>query len=319
MALLVTGAAGHVGQWVARRAAAGGQRVIAVHRSRFKPEESESPGGDIAWAQCDLTDVAEVDKLAAKHAIDSCIHLAAVSNEAYARLQPLAAAQTNVGATANLLDAARRLGWRRFVLAGTGSVFQNADAITPIMEDTQPSPAGIYPTTKHCAELLTGMYRSQFGLSAATVRISWVFGPPIATDSLARGPIPAFLRAALAGVARRDRSGADFAASFTYVADAADGLIAAANAKRLSHAVYHLGSGVNFTTGQVAYAVRRAVPGAIIELGSGTEPWTTHTKMRGPLAGDRLRADTGYGVRYSLEAGIAEYADWMRANPGSYR
>ncbi len=292
--------------------------MVATYRGGNKPEDAASPDDDIAWAQCDLTDAAEVDKLAAEHAIDSCIHLAAVSNEAFARPQPLAAVQANIGATANLLDNARRRGWQRFVLVGTGSVFQNADAVTPILEDVQPSPAGIYATTKHCAELLTGMYRSQFGLSAATVRISWVYGPPVATDSLTRGPIPAFLRAALAGVPRRDSGGADFAASFTYVADAADGLIAAANAKRLNHDVYHLGSGVNYTAGQVASAVCRAVPGAVIELGPGTEPWTTHTKMRGPLAGDRLRADTGYDVRYSLEAGIAEYADWLRANAGAY-
>jgi nucleoside-diphosphate-sugar epimerase len=37
-----------------------------------------------------------------------------------------------------------------------------------------------------------------------------------------------------------------------------------------------------------------------------------HARMRGPLAGDRLRQDIGFTVTHSLEAGIRAYADWMR-------
>ena len=65
------------------------------------------------------------------------------------------------------------------------------DPKVPIFEDAPPDPTNVYGTTKHCAELLTRMYRRQFDLEAATVRISWVYGPPLVTDSPARGPIPA--------------------------------------------------------------------------------------------------------------------------------
>jgi nucleoside-diphosphate-sugar epimerase len=99
----------------------------------------------------------------------------------------------------------------------------------------------------------------------------------------------------------------------------AEGLLAVATAPVLRHAIYHLGSGVNFTAGEAAAAVRAAVPGAAIELGAGTEPWTRYTALRGPLAGERLRQDTGYTVSHSLAAGIGAYADWMRANPGLWR
>jgi nucleoside-diphosphate-sugar epimerase len=319
MALLVTGAMGHVGQWTVRRAAATGARVVATYRTDFDRAAADAAGADVTWAACDLADASAVERLTAEHGIDACIHLAAVSNEAFARPAPLKAIEANVSTTAHLLDAARRGGWRRFVLVSTGSVFQDVDATTPIFEDAPASPANIYASTKRCAELLALMYRSQFDLSAAVVRISWIYGPPVATDSPTRGPIPAFLRGALRGIPRRDPGGGDFAASFTYVADAADGLLAAARAPTLRHPVYHLGPGVNFSAGEIAAAVRAAVPGAVIELGPGTEPWTTYTRMRGPLAGDRLRADTGYRIGHSLEAGIAAYAAWMRANPESYR
>ena len=315
MTLLVTGATGHVGGEIVRQAARRGMRVVATYRGELRAEGDSS----VTWVRCDLADAGAVHRLAEEHRIDACIHAAAVSNEAYAKPDPSGAIATNIGATANLLEAARLAAWRRFVLVGTGSVFQLLrDATQPILEDHAPAAANVYSSTKLGAELLTRMYRGEYGLSASTVRISWVYGPPVISDQPTRGPIPSYLLRAMRGEAVRE-GGVDFAASFTYVADAAEGLLAAATAPELRHPVYHLGHGVNFTAGEAAAAVRSAVPGAAIDLASGTEPWTRYTSMRGPLAGDRLRADTGYTPRHTLEAGVRAYADWMRAHPEAWR
>ena len=318
MTLLVTGATGHVGGEIVRQAMKRDMPVIAVARDAVGEAEVQA-FPSVKWLQCDLADTDAVMALTARNRIDACIHAAAISNEAYARPDPRGAIATNVGATANLLEAARLASWRRFVLISTGSVFSlNSDTTRPILEDQAPGVANVYSTTKLCAELLTSMYRTEYGLSASTVRISWVFGPPIISDQPMRGPIPSYLLRALQGIAIRE-GGAEFAASFTYVADAAAVLLAAATAPELRHPIYHLGHGVNFTAGQAAAAVRSAVPGAVIELTGGTEPWTRYTSLRGPLAGDRLRADTGYSPTHTLEAGVRAYADWMRAHPELWR
>ena len=319
MRLLVTGAMGHVGYEVARQAALAGDSVVAQYRTTFRHADAEKLGPRATWVQCDLAGKADVERLAGKHPIDACIHLAAVSNEAYARPDPWAAMQANVGAVGNLLEMARQQGWRRFVLVSTGSVFQGVDPNVPILEDARANATSIYGTTKICAELLTSMYRKQFNLSAATVRISWVYGPPVVSDSPTRGPIPSLLIGALRQQARLDPSGGDFAASFTFVADVAEGLLAAATAPRLNHDIYHLGPGRNFSSREVGDCIKEAVPGARIELGPGTEPWTTYTPRRGPLAGTRFRDDTGYAVRHSLDMGIRAYSGWLRAHPALWR
>ena len=317
MTLLVTGASGHVGGEIVRQAAQRGMRIIATYRGELRADQRND--SSVTWVRCDLADADAVRHLAGEHRIDACIHAAAVSNEAYAKPDPPAAIATNIGATANLLEAARLAAWRRFVLVSTGSVFQLVrDATQPILEDHAPAAANVYSSTKLGAELLTRMYRGEYGLSASTVRISWVYGPPVISDQPTRGPIPSYLLRAMRGEAIRE-GGADFAASFTYVADAAEGLLAAATAPELRHPTYHLGHGVNFTAGEAAAAVRDAVPGAAIELSYGTEPWTRYTSLRGPLAGDRLRADTGYAPRHTLKAGVRAYADWMRAQPDAWR
>jgi len=314
MTLLVTGATGHVGGEILRQAAQRGLDVIAVSR-----DEATESIGSTRRLRLDLTDAAAVRTFATQHKIDACIHAAAISNEAFARPDPLGAIAANVGGTANLLEAARLSGWRRFVLISTGSVFSLvSDATKPIFEDQETAPQNVYSTTKRAAEMLARMYRSEYGLSASAVRISWVFGPPVISDQPMRGPIPSYLLRALRGEAIRE-GGAEFAASFTYVADVAAALLAAAAAPELRHALYHFGHGVNFTAGEAAEAVRRAVPGAAIELAGGTEPWTRYTAPRGPLAGERFFQDVGYRPAHTLAAGVAAYADWMRANPQMWK
>lgn len=316
MTLLVTGAMGHVGFAVVRMAAAGGRKVVAQYRSQFQADAAAMLGGNVAWVSCDLSDAVAVSEMTRDHHINACIHAAAVSNEAYARPAPLRAIATNIGGTANLLDAARTGKWRRFLLVSTGSVFQlRKDTTLPILEAAAPEPGNVYSTTKAAAEMLVRMYRSEYDLSASAVRISWVYGPPIIADHPARGPIPSYLMRALKGVAI-DEGGGEFAASFTYIEDVAAGLLAAVDARTLHHAIYHLGPGVNYDVQEVAAAVQLACPGASIKTGPGTAPWTTYTALRGPLAGDRLEIDTGFRLGFSLEAGIKLYADWMRTNIG---
>ena len=315
MALLITGAMGRIGYEAARRAAADGTNVVAQYRSTFLAAEAKAAGPSVTWVSCDLTDRAAVERVLTTHSIDACIHLAVIPNDVMARPDPLRTFDINAGAVAALLDAARRQQWRRFVFVSSGAVIQaTPDWNTPLTEDAPVSPLTIYGTTKYCAELLTRMYRTQYGVSAASVRISRVYGPSIADDELPlRGPIPTFLKKAVAGIPIREKSGANYVASFTYMDDVVDGLLVLARAPTLKHDVYHLEAGVNYSVAQVAAAIRASVPGATVEIGPGSEPWSAGSKLRPPLNGDRLFRETGFKVSTNLEMGIKKYADWLRA------
>lgn len=317
MALLVTGAMGHVGYGVARAAAARGLSVVAQYLNRFDEKAAASLEA-VKWKRGDLSRPQELAALVASEEIDGCIHSAALPNDEAARPAPSAAFQVNVAAVQSLLELARQARWRRFLLVSTGSVFQRWSDRSRSIRETEPaSPVNVYATTKHCAELLTAMYRNAYGVSAAAVRISWVYGPPLVPKAFdgPRGPIPFFLRRALRGERIDEPSGGDFAASFTHVEDCAQGLLALYRAESLEHALYHLGSGANYTAFDVADAVRAAVPGCAIKVGPGTEPWTKYTVIRGPLNCERMREEIGFAPRLSLEAGVARFAEWMRANP----
>lgn len=317
MALLVTGAMGHVGYGVVHAAAEHGLSVVAQYLNRFDEKAAASLEA-VKWKRCDLSRPQEVAALVASEEIDGCIHSAALPNDEATRPAPSAAFQVNVAAVQSLLELARQARWRRFLLVSTGSVFQRWTDRSRSIRETEPaSPVNVYATTKHCAELLTAMYRNAYGVSAAAVRISWIYGPPLVPKAFdgPRGPIPFFLRRALRGEKIDEPGGGDFAASFTHVEDCAQGLLALYRAESLEHALYHLGSGANYTTFEVADAVRAAIPGCSIRVGPGTDPWTSYTVIRGPLNCDRMREEIGFAPRLSLQAGVARFAQWMRANP----
>jgi len=313
--LMLTGGTGHVGGRIVARAIAEGTDLLALHRGAAPPAAA-AQGSSVTWASCDdLADADAMNGLAERHGVTSCIHAAAVSNEAYALPDPLGAVVANVGATATLLDTARRQGWRRFVLVSTGSVFQKRLMNgAPIPEDAPTVPENIYSTTKSAAEMLVRMYRSEFGLSAGTVRISWVYGPPVVTQDATRGPIPSFVIRALRGEPIHE-GGADFAAGFTFVDDVAEGLLATVSADKLASPIYHLGHGKNFKLSDVAEAIRAVIPDAEIELSPGTDPWTRYTALRDPLGVGNMHADTGFQPGYSLAQGIAAFIDWLRDRP----
>lgn len=319
MVVLITGATGHVGSVLTRKAVQAGLDVVAIVRSldRVDPSTADSLGPRVTWAACELNDPFQIAAVLGEHRVEGCIHCGAVPNDRLARPNPWGALQGNVTATGALLEVARRQGWRRFIYVSTGSVFQTeTDFTKPLFEDHATSAHTVYGATKLCGELLTRLYRHDYRLSAASVRISFVYGPPLAprVRDLPRGPLVALLREAVLGQEVREPSGGDFQASFTYVEDVAEGLLAAYLADMLSHEVYHLGNGRNWTTFEAADAIRKAVPDAVVEVGPGTEPWTNLNTMRGPLSGSRLQKDVGFVARYPLEVGVQAFADWMRGH-----
>jgi nucleoside-diphosphate-sugar epimerase len=183
--LLVTGGMGHLGYEIVRRAAAQGRPVVAQVMSTFRDADAQALGPNVVWVRCDLSDPYELSMLAAAHDIDACIHTAAIPNDELAIPQPMQTFRSNIAATQLLLETARRLKWRRFLFVSTGSVFQKLpDTITPIPEDTPPSPVSLYAVTKRSSEMLLDVYARTYGLSAATVRVSWIFGPPTRATSL---------------------------------------------------------------------------------------------------------------------------------------
>ncbi len=206
MATLITGA-GLIGCHTAALLVARGDPVVLLDL-RLDPAliGSMLPLDHVTLQAGDVRERGAMRNLFRQHHIDAVLHTAAALSMAI-RATPTLAAELNLGGTVNLLEAAREVGVRRFLLASSTTLYY------PIFHRPQPAPvagdfaihtvserpASLYAASKMAAEFFVQHYADQFGLSVGILRYSAVLG-------LRRGPNNSVSRADDGNLARPGRA-----------------------------------------------------------------------------------------------------------------
>jgi UDP-glucose 4-epimerase len=97
-----------------------------------------------------------------------------------------------------------------------------------------------------------------------------------------------------------------------YVKDCAAAIQLVQMADKLSHRIYNISGAGPMTYGEFVAVVKRAVPGAQIDLPAGRGP---RYRPNAYLDITRLTQDLGYQPQYSIERAVEEYMDWLRKYP----
>ncbi|MFF3684367.1 NAD-dependent epimerase/dehydratase family protein [Streptomyces sp. NPDC002187] len=186
----VTGAAGNIGSVVREALRAETSRLVLLDRVSLSPRAANETVHTV-----DLRDARAVESALA--GVDAVLHLGGVPDEA-----PLAdLLEANVLGTHHVLEAARRCGIGRVVLAGSNRVagFYPAGHRTSPLEPVRPD--GLYGVSKAAVEALGQLYADKFGLSVICLRIGSFEETPAEPRHLATWLSPrdtvGFVRAAL--------------------------------------------------------------------------------------------------------------------------
>jgi uronate dehydrogenase len=187
----VTGAAGTIGSVVRKALRQEADRLVLLDRVPLTPETENE---DVRTV--DLRDADAVESALA--GVDRVIHLGGVPDEA-----PLPELlEANVLGTHHVLEAARRLGIARVVVASSNRVtgFHPAGHPTGPREPVRPD--GLYGVSKVAVEALGQLYADKFGLSVICLRIGSFERVPTEPRHLSTWLSPrdavGFIRAALA-------------------------------------------------------------------------------------------------------------------------
>ena len=178
--VVLTGAAGRIGSYL--RSADGG---LAARGWRLRLVDADDPDpaprADETATRVDLTDEAAVDRLApAMAGADGVVHLAGIPGEdTWTRLR-----RANVDGTYRVLEAARRAGVRRVVLASSNHAvgYYSTDRTAP--SDRTPRPDSFYGVSKVAAEALGSLYADKYGLEVVSLRIGLCADRPGTTFDL---------------------------------------------------------------------------------------------------------------------------------------
>ena len=178
MRALVTGGAGFIGSHLVDSLAADGVEVHILddlstgRRDNLKGALSHGAHLHVI----DVSEPAVVADIVTAARPEVVFHLAAQVDVRKSVSDPAFDTRVNVIGTVSLLDAARKAGARRVVLASTSAVYGDPDRF-PIPEDSGIAPLSPYGAAKAAAEDYVGAFERLYGLSGVALRFANVYGP----------------------------------------------------------------------------------------------------------------------------------------------
>jgi UDP-glucuronate 4-epimerase len=227
--VLITGAAGFIGFFLARRLLADGVEVVgldnlndyydpALKKARLA-QLSSLPG--FTFVRIDLADRPAVAELFTLHRFDVVVNLAAQAGVRYSLENPHSYVDSNVVGFVNVLEGCRHSGVKHLVFASSSSVYGGNTRMPFSVHDNVDHPVSLYAATKKANELMAHTYSHLYTLPATGLRFFTVYGPWGRPDMA----YFLFTRAILAGKPIKVFNYGKMKRDFTYIDDIIEGVV----------------------------------------------------------------------------------------------
>jgi nucleoside-diphosphate-sugar epimerase len=309
MSVLITGGNGHVSSWIAYMLAKKGREVISFDANPNPPLILDTVRDNIDFVMGDVLDFALLTDVVNQHrdSMEGIIHTAALMHTDLTA-NPHRNLSINWNSLLNVLELTRIFEIPKVVYTSTGGVYGGAEGV--VHEELNPAkPEDLYSVTKYSGEMLGAQYQSEFGVDFRVARIFFVYGP----DRLPSRFFP-FYKACfgplegLKGISLE--KGGDQRLDFTYVEDAARGILMLLDAENLDHKVFNISSGTGISLFEVLELSRKhSSLESDIHMGPGQ-----FTNRPEALDNTLAKDEFGYQAMYSIEDGVKAYAKWFNNN-----
>jgi UDP-glucose 4-epimerase len=305
---LVTGGAGFIGSHLVEALTAAGRPVRVFDNLSTGLESNLGhiwPVPELVVG--DLADAAAVSQAVA--GIDTVYHLGALASVARSVESPADTHLACATGTLNVLDAARRSGVRRVVYAGSSSAYGGASDPAGQTEDLPLQPLSPYAAAKLAGELYCQAFAHAYGLETVRVRFFNIFGPRQRADSPYSGVIALFIAAMSAGKTPPVHGDGLQSRDFTYVTNAVQALMRAAEAPGVSGNVYNVGTGANISVLDLVAALNKLLRTDLKPIHAA--PRTGDVRFSRAVI-SRIEAELGYKPDVAFEDGLARTLRWYR-------
>lgn len=312
MNILVTGGMGLIGHNVVKRLQDQGHTVAIIDNATnygiiphdeidyLMRERRKKTGDKSFWYTGDIANKEYIDKIFNIEEPEIVIHLASFPRQKVVNSNPALGSRTMSEGLLNLLEASVNVDVRKFVYISSSMVYGNfTDDVT---EDAVCKPQGQYGIMKLAGEWLVKDYARKDNLVYTIIRPSAVYGPLDVEDRV----IAKFMLTAMRGGVL-EVNGASEALDFTYVDDAADGIVAAALSDNTDNETYNI-------TKSHSRSLLGAANLAVNIVGKGTivvKEKDMDFPSRGALNIDAARRDFGFDPKVDVEEGFEKYYEWL--------
>lgn len=330
--ILVTGAAGFIGFYVAKRlleqdcAVVGIDNMndyydVSLKRARL---ELLRPYAEFTFYQIDIADKAALDELFAEKQFDIVVNLAAQAGVRYSITNPDAYINSNIIGFYNVLEACRHSydngarGVEHLVYASSSSVYGTNEKVPYATEDKVDNPVSLYAATKKSNELMAHAYAKLYKIPATGLRFFTVYGPMGRPDMAYFG----FTNKLVKGETIQIFNYGDMKRDFTYIDDIVTGIVnvmgnpPTETTDGAPYKVYNIG---NNKPENLLYfvetleklllregVIQRPAEKEFLPMQPG-DVYQTYADV------DELVRDFGFQPNTSLEEGLERFVTWYKA------
>ena len=231
------------------------------------------------------------------------IHLASFPRQKVVNKNPMLGSRTMSEGLLNLLETSDKYEVRKFIYISSSMVY--GDFTDDVTEDAICKPQGQYGIMKLAGEWLVRDYTRRTNIVHTIIRPSAVYGPLDVEDRV----ISKFLLTAMRGETIKV-NGESETLDFTYVDDAADGIVAAALSDNTENKTYNITKSHSVTLLEAArMALELAGGGQLV-----VEDRDLDFPSRGALNIDMARRDFGFDPKVDVAEGFKIYYDWLKSD-----
>lgn len=256
--MLVTGGAGFIGSHLVDALLGRGARVRVLDNFVTGRRENLAHVRDrVELLEGDIRDTSICQRAA--NGVEIVFHEAALGSVPRSMKDPATTFAVNVQGTINVFAAAREAGVRRVVYASSSSVYGDSERL-PKREGEEGRPLSPYALSKCVGEQAADVFGRCYGFEAIGLRYFNVYGPRQDPSGPYAAVIPRFFTALLAGQAPVIYGDGRQSRDFTYVGDAVNANLLAAEAPTAAcGAAYNVAGGMQTSVLELARRVGQAI------------------------------------------------------------
>ena len=235
---------------------------------------------------------------------DMVIHMASFPRQKVVNANPIWGSQVMSEGLINLLELSKKYSVKKFVYISSSMVY--GDFTDDVKEDYNCKPQGQYGILKLTGEHLLKDYTRRGCFDHVIIRPSAVYGPLDVEDRV----IAKFMLTAMRdGVLKVNGAGETL--DFTYVEDAADGIVAASLSENTNNKTYNITKSHSRSLLDAAELAVKIVGKGSIEVREKDIDFPS----RGALNIDAAKRDFGYDPKVDVEEGFESYYRWLSDSP----
>src|SRR3989344_922549 len=254
---VITGGAGFIGSHIADALLARGARVkIIDDLSSGRRENVAHLLGEIEFIEDSILNADMLKK--AFSGVDFVYHQAALASVPRSVADPLSSHMVNTTGTPQVLLAARDADVKRVIHAASSSYYGDTPTL-PKHEGMPPNPISPYGLQKFVAEKYMQLFHTLYGLETVALRYFNIFGPRQNPDSEYAAVIPRFIRMLKNGEAPVVYGDGSASRDFTFIEDAVEANLLAADAPEAAGLVLNIAGGNQYTVNQLLEILQQII------------------------------------------------------------